>query len=185
MVSGTDFCSEARLWPSVNQLVTVVAFKRVLVACGIIGLIAGCAALSTGPDVSSVSGHYRLEAVDGQPLPVAVSNDACPVEIFEGDLDLDPEVSNRRALYITIAYGRLRCDPLRILMGESRRPLFDMGRWNLEGDRIEFQSNEGRGDYSVTAQGPSPTGLPGPTLIIEAGGRQYRFRRDRLYGSRP
>ncbi|MEJ7760250.1 MAG: hypothetical protein WKF55_11755 [Gemmatimonadaceae bacterium] len=155
-------------------------------ALSLITLLASCSVLTTGPDVSSVSGGYKLEAVDGQPLPVIIENTACPREIFDGELHLDPKVSNRRALYGIIVYARLRCDPNRVLQGEAGTPLFDLGRWSLDGRRVNFKSSEGYGDYSITSVDPGPAdGLPGPTLVINRDGRQYRFRRDRLFGQLP
>lgn len=149
-------------------------------------LVAACSVLSTGPDVSSVSKGYNLETIDGQRLPVSIEAGTCPREIFEGELHLDPMVSNRRALYGIIAYTRPKCDPSRILQGDARSPLFDLGRWTLEGDRIAFNSSEDFGHFALRAQDASPSGgLPGPTLVLNRDGRQYRFRRNRLYGQLP
>lgn len=152
----------------------------------LVGLITACSALTTGPDVSSVSGAYKLVLVDGQQLPTAIESGVCPREIFDGELNLEPKVSNRRESYGIHVYARLRCDPNRILQAELRNQLSDLGRWNLDGSSVQFRSDRGNGDFSVQVQDPSLNGgVPGPTLVIKSNGREYTFRRDRLFGSRP
>lgn len=155
--------------------------RPTLIATATAALLLCSACALFGPDLSVASGGYTLESVDGVALPVAIEGGDCPLEIFEGDLGLDPEINNRRPMFGTIVEVRLECDPDRPLTPEFNPLIRDAGGWTVIGNSVQLRSNQGFGNQMAPME-PSPPGETGPILTLHYGERNYTFRRVSRYG---
>jgi hypothetical protein len=150
---------------------------RALARVGTTALLFASAACGVlDPDLSPVSGVYRLESVDGKPLPFPLGEGSCPNAITSGEAGLAPRIANRKPLYSVNAYATLLCDPSRIVFGEEN-PLHDAGGWTYDDPEVHFGSNQGFGDYSIKTEPGDPHNTVDVVLRFNLGGRVYLFRR--------
>lgn len=130
-------------------------------------LLAGMAALalggcsdSTGTDIDTVAGVYTLVTIDGQQLPVIVSQTVNEiVEITAGEVSLD---------------GNLTFDDitnLRLTQSGAVTTEVDAttGAWALNGSTVVFTPNDNSGGYTMTWNGQDRLTqiFQGLTLVYE------------------
>lgn len=153
--------------------------RRVAERWGLAVVLAACAGSVTEADADAVSGRYRLEAVDGVPLPTPLdASTACPVSVIDGDASLTPRVRSRNPSYTVQVFTAPRCEPP-VSPRRGAELLRDFGPWLGVGDggsEVRLQSENGFGTYSGQIM-RAPEGGAGPLLTVRLAGRAFTFRR--------